>query len=213
MVRQRNFDRLPEPDARHTAFRVSLRLTALLHAGSSPGTIRKKHAGFHFDTEIIIQVVLAKPRIAELPIPTFYGEEICHVTGLKYAWDIFRSTSKGRLCGSHLFYDRKFDLDPGAVTHSDKLGFSSSQSFAVETCVPNDSILQLGIGHQNVADELQRLGYRVTTIDFAANDLTEKTGTVSRAPRPQLPPDLSGLRSHSSHGSDRAFARFGEFPG
>src|SRR6266581_8623757 len=60
---------------------------------------------FHFDTEIIIQFVLKKLCIVELPIPTFYGNEICHVNGLRYAWDICRSTIKGRLCGLHLFYD------------------------------------------------------------------------------------------------------------
>lgn len=151
----------------------------------------KNTRDFHFDTEIIIQFVLQKLRIRELPIPTFYGQEICHVNGLKYAWNIFRSTSKGRLCGRHLFYDRKFDLDPETPGHSDKLGFSSSQSFAVESCAPNDLVLQLGIGHQNVADELQRRGCRVTTVDFAANDLVERTGTPSVAPRLQLPSDLS----------------------
>ncbi len=62
---------------------------------------------FHFDTEIIIQFVLGKLRIAELPIPTFYGDEVCHVNGMKYAWDVFKSTVKARLCGIHLFYDRK----------------------------------------------------------------------------------------------------------
>jgi 2-polyprenyl-3-methyl-5-hydroxy-6-metoxy-1,4-benzoquinol methylase len=34
---------------------------------------------FHFDTEIIIQFLLAGRRIAELPIPTYYGDEICRV--------------------------------------------------------------------------------------------------------------------------------------
>jgi glycosyltransferase involved in cell wall biosynthesis len=58
---------------------------------------------FHFDTEIIIQFVLRKMRIAELPIPTFYGDEVCHVNGMKYAWDVFRSTVKARLCDIHLF--------------------------------------------------------------------------------------------------------------
>ena len=43
---------------------------------------------FHFDTEIIVQLVLRKLRVAELPIPTYYGDEICHVNGLRYAWDI-----------------------------------------------------------------------------------------------------------------------------
>src|SRR3954463_9549712 len=83
---------------------------------------------FHFDTEIIIQFVLKQLRIAELPIPTFYGDEICHVNGLKYAWQVFRATIKARLCGIHLFYDRKFDVNPEEAGHSDKLGFASSQS-------------------------------------------------------------------------------------
>ena len=38
---------------------------------------------FHFDTEIIIQLVLKNLRIAELPIPTYYGDEICHVNGIE----------------------------------------------------------------------------------------------------------------------------------
>jgi len=36
--------------------------------------------GFHFDTEIIVQLVQRKLRIFELPIPTYYGDEICHVS-------------------------------------------------------------------------------------------------------------------------------------
>ena len=43
---------------------------------------------FHFDTEIIIQFLFRKLRIVELPIPTYYGEEICRVNGLKYAWNV-----------------------------------------------------------------------------------------------------------------------------
>ncbi len=40
---------------------------------------------FHFDTEIIIQLLTAKLKIKELPIPTYYGDEICHVNGIKAA--------------------------------------------------------------------------------------------------------------------------------
>ncbi len=67
---------------------------------------------FHFDTEIIIQFVLKNLRIVELPIPTYYGDEICHVNGLRYAWDVFKATFKARLCAINLFYDQKFDVQP-----------------------------------------------------------------------------------------------------
>jgi 2-polyprenyl-3-methyl-5-hydroxy-6-metoxy-1,4-benzoquinol methylase len=145
---------------------------------------------FHFDTEIIIQIVLRKLRIAELPIPTFYGDEVCHVNGMKYAWDVFKSTIKARLCGVHLFYDRKFDVSPEIGSHSDKLAFPSSQTFAVESCTAGKNVLQLGIGHANVAAELQRRGCRVTAIDFGANELAENSDTIRSAARPSLPANL-----------------------
>src|SRR5205085_662872 len=42
--------------------------------------------GFHFDTEILLQAFALKARVAEFPIPTFYGDEVCHVNGISYAW-------------------------------------------------------------------------------------------------------------------------------
>jgi glycosyltransferase involved in cell wall biosynthesis len=52
---------------------------------------------FHFDTEIIIQFLIARLRIKELPIPTYYGDEICHVNGMKYAADVVVAALKARL--------------------------------------------------------------------------------------------------------------------
>jgi glycosyltransferase involved in cell wall biosynthesis len=146
---------------------------------------------FHFDTEIIIQFVLKKLRITELQIPTFYGDEICHVNGLGYAWNIFRSTIKARLCGIQLFYDRKFDVDARPAAHSDKLGFPSSQTFAVKACIPGRYVLQLGIGHGNVAAELEKKLCHVTAIDFAASELSEKRTALPFASKPTVPADIS----------------------
>ena len=150
---------------------------------------------FHFDTEIIIQLVLRKLRIAELPIPTFYGDEICHVNGLRYARDICKATVKARLCGLHLFYDRKFDVDPRPTEHSDKLNFLSSQTFAVEACPAESRVLQLGLGHSNVAAELERRGCRVTAIDFAANEIAAESASGAKpvAPTPGVPSGVGGF--------------------
>jgi glycosyltransferase involved in cell wall biosynthesis len=147
---------------------------------------------FHFDTEIIIQLVLGKFRIAELPIPTFYGDEICHVNGLRYARDICKATIKARLCGMHLFYDRKFDLDRRSARHSDKLNFASSQTFAIETCAAGNRVLQLGLGHSNVAAELERRECQVTAIDFEANDVAESAmDSPPAVPTPSVPLDVA----------------------
>ena len=40
---------------------------------------------WHFDTEILLAMAERDMRIRELPIPTYYGDEICHVNGIPYA--------------------------------------------------------------------------------------------------------------------------------
>lgn len=45
---------------------------------------------FHFDSEIIIQLVIAKKRIGEITIPTHYGDEKCHVNVYKYGLNILK---------------------------------------------------------------------------------------------------------------------------
>jgi hypothetical protein len=45
---------------------------------------------YDFDTGIILQMHEAGKRIVEIPIPTFYGDEISYVNGMRYAKDIVR---------------------------------------------------------------------------------------------------------------------------
>jgi glycosyltransferase involved in cell wall biosynthesis len=49
---------------------------------------------WHFDTQIILEFLKRGYRIAEVPIPTYYGEEICHVNGVPYAlhclWEVLK---------------------------------------------------------------------------------------------------------------------------
>ena len=72
-----------------------------------------------------------KLRIAELPIPTYYGDEICHVNGMKYAWDVFKTMLRARLHRMNLLFDRKFDVHPPEETYDLKLGFASSHTAAI----------------------------------------------------------------------------------
>lgn len=53
--------------------------------------------GFDFDTEIILALHEAGKRIAEVPIPTYYGDEICHVNGMVYAKDVLVDAARYRL--------------------------------------------------------------------------------------------------------------------
>ena len=61
-----------------------------------------------FDTEIIIQIILSKMKIKEIAIPTFYGDEISYVNGLKYAIQIVYQTFRGKLYLLKMINDYKF---------------------------------------------------------------------------------------------------------
>ncbi|HLE01634.1 MAG TPA: bifunctional glycosyltransferase/class I SAM-dependent methyltransferase [Bdellovibrionota bacterium] len=78
---------------------------------------------FHFDTEIIIQAVATGWNIREVSIPTYYGDEVCHVNGVKYAWDCIKAVIKSRLVQMGLYYHRGFDF---ALFENDNYQFKKS---------------------------------------------------------------------------------------
>lgn len=47
---------------------------------------------WHFDTQIILEFLKRGYRIQEVPIPTYYGDEICRVNGIPYAMNCVRET-------------------------------------------------------------------------------------------------------------------------
>jgi 2-polyprenyl-3-methyl-5-hydroxy-6-metoxy-1,4-benzoquinol methylase len=111
--------------------------------------------GFDFDTQIIIQLMIAKLRIIERPIPTYYGDEICRVNGLRYAADVIASTLRARLQELSLFYDRKYDCAPAPLTqYSPKLTFDSPHSYVVRTIPRNAKVLDLGCAGAYVGSAL-----------------------------------------------------------
>ena len=101
---------------------------------------------FHFDTEIIIQLLIARQPIKELPIPTYYGDEICHVNGLKYAWNVVKAVLKARMQELSLFYDRRFDCAPAeaASPYTLKLDYPSPHTMALERVPAGSRVLDLG---------------------------------------------------------------------
>ncbi|MFI5382349.1 MAG: glycosyltransferase family 2 protein [Tepidisphaerales bacterium] len=48
-------------------------------------------SNWHFDTQIVLEFLKQGYRIREVPIPTYYGDEICHVNGIPYAMNCVRS--------------------------------------------------------------------------------------------------------------------------
>ena len=149
---------------------------------------------FHFDTEIIIQFFRAGLRIVELPIPTYYGDEISHVNGLKYAWDVVVSSFQSKIQDYGIYYDRKFDCrrGPEGSHYVDKLSFSSSHSAALETIKPGAIIADIGCAAGHLSRVLRGRGHRVVGIDF--NPLEDRDSVDSfhqidldSEPLPEIP--------------------------
>ena len=68
---------------------MALRLPRLPRRGAAESIPFERNSdGFNFDTQIIIQLIDAGKRIVEMPIPTYYGDEICYVNGMRYARDV-----------------------------------------------------------------------------------------------------------------------------
>ena len=122
---------------------------------------------FHFDTEIIIQFVIAGLRIVELPIPTYYGDELSRVAGLKYAWNVVCAVLKARVQEIGLFYDRRFDCaDANRILYQPKLDYESPHSLALQVVLPRSRVLDLGCGGGYLAAALKaRNGCNVVGVD------------------------------------------------
>jgi len=125
---------------------------------------RRNTNDFHFDTEIIAQLVIAGLRIHELPIPTYYGDEICRVNGLKYAAHVVAAVSKARAQDFGIFYDRKYDCAAsGDPQYTLKLGYDSPHSAALERIRSGSRVLDLGCAGGYVGALLKQQKHCVVT--------------------------------------------------
>ncbi len=122
--------------------------------------------GFSFDTEIILQLQHAGAKIVELPIPTYYGDEICYVNGTRYAAEVAAATISSALHKRGLGEQRRFDpVDDGDPPYELKLGYASSHTYAIAAIPQGASVLDLGSGPGGLANELQRKGCHVAVVD------------------------------------------------
>jgi glycosyltransferase involved in cell wall biosynthesis len=132
---------------------------------------------FHFDTEIILQLVIAQKRIVEHAIPTYYGDEICRVDGLRYAKNVIKASLQASLQQFHLFYDRRFDCAPPGTgpRYPSKLDFDSTHSRVYELVSPGARVLDLGSGSGAVGAALKtRKNCIVVGLDTERGELTEQ---------------------------------------
>lgn len=124
---------------------------------------------FDFDTQIIVQLINAGMRIREIPVPTYYGDEICYVNGMRYAKDVLKDVLEYRLAlkgfGTCAWI-------PKPVEYAFKEGDGSSHSaiLALMRGLPPGRVLDVGCSGGLFAERLRSLGHTVTGVDFVEVD-------------------------------------------
>jgi glycosyltransferase involved in cell wall biosynthesis len=124
---------------------------------------------FDFDTEIILQLHAAGKAIHEVPIPTYYGDEICYVNGMKYARDVIGDVIRFR-AGRSGFVARGVTID--AVPYAVKTDPGSSHGQLLERFSgrPALRVLDLGCSDGTFGELLRNAGHTVTGVDVVKHD-------------------------------------------
>jgi glycosyltransferase involved in cell wall biosynthesis len=139
---------------------------------------------FHFDTEIIIKLHHQGFRIKEVSIPTYYGNEICYVNGMKYALDVIRAVNRYkstiRSARRHPEFAEYF------INYPLKEGPTSSHGIVRRLIGRNERVLDVGCGEGYFASAIACEGTRIygtdilpapkrrgTFAEYACADLTE----------------------------------------
>ena len=121
---------------------------------------------FHFDTQIIIKLHHQGFRIHEVPIPTYYGGEICYVNGMKYAGNVLRTLLRYKRTV------RAIDCYPEFAEYAPhyplKKSRYSSHDYFLRLAGRDQYVLDVGCGEGFFAAKLAEYGNRVTGVDILA---------------------------------------------
>jgi len=121
---------------------------------------------WHFDTNILIQFHEAGLRIVERPIPTYYGDEICYVNGMAYAFNCVRTALRYRLHKARLVYEDKYDVSGDQYVYKKSDPYSSHAQILkwIEQERPAE-VLEFGTATGYLSAEMSKLGCSVTGVE------------------------------------------------
>ena len=125
---------------------------------------------WHFDTQILLQNYQVKARILELPIPTYYGDEICRVNGMSYAFNCVITSFGFLLYKKGIYYSRKYDVNLKGQRYFDKFDdpYSSHSliyKHLLTTGVEGKKVLELGVGDASLTRRLKTNGAKVDGVE------------------------------------------------
>lgn len=137
---------------------------------------------FHFDTEIIIQAIANHWDIREVPIPAYYGDEQCHVNGIKYAYNCVKSVLSYYLVQLGLFYQRNYDFGLFGEDNYQfkKSPYSLHQYVLTHAPLSKDVVsLELGANHGILSNHLAQRVRRHVAADIFRPDEAPDAETLA----------------------------------
>lgn len=126
---------------------------------------------WHFDTHIIFQAKEASARIVEIPIKTYYGDEICHVNGIAYGLNCIFSAMIYWMFRRKIVYSRKYDVQRRGTIYTDKFDDPTSSHSIIwkwlQPLIGTDSrVLELGVGDASLTRRLHDAGTIIDGIEI-----------------------------------------------
>lgn len=151
---------------------------------------------FHFDTEIIIKLNHQGFAIKEVPIPTYYGNEICYVNGMKYAKDVFLSVLRYKQTIQSV---RRYPaFDEYFVHYPLKQSKYSSHYFFRRLAGQGNNVLDIGCGEgffaSTIADKNHVVGIDLLPQAFHTNHLQQFISADLENGLQDALPQLNGQR-------------------
>ena len=124
--------------------------------------------GFDFDTEIILGLHQAGKKIHEVAIPTYYGDEICYVNGVRYAKDVMIDVAKYRLGRVGFGRGKGFDQEAYGL----KLSPHSSHGVMLQWLAskPPARVLDVGCSDGRFGQLLRDHGHQVVGVDVVKHE-------------------------------------------
>lgn len=129
---------------------------------------------FHFDTEIVAQIHELGKRIYEIPIPTYYGDEISYVGAVKYAWNVFITMIQYKLHQWGVKVDIKFKISDSNSVYTLKDHPLSSHMQIIDLVPYGKKVLDIGCGRGFLLPFLLKKGCEVFGIDISASRIVSE---------------------------------------
>jgi len=153
-------------DATLSEFHSGYRLYSIKLLKRIPFTVNSDD--FHFDTEIIAQIHELGERIHEVPIPTYYGDEVSYVRAIKYSWNIFRTMLDYKLHQWGLKEDIRFKIADKAPVYQLKSHPLSSHMQIIGLVPYERKVLDIGCAKGILLPSLLQKRCEVFGIDVLA---------------------------------------------